>query len=116
MTHFIDGPATNVSLCLTRSPLFLRVVKQATDWDALDQVSDEPDPKEQIWVYVRDGSGNNSVHIKFGGKDKAKSGWYKVARYRFYSVQPGELILRDRTRWQAWCGLENLKLKIQKVK
>lgn len=55
MTKFTDGPAAHVLLELSRSPLFLRVVKDTTyatavckkdrrEWDALDQLEDSTRP------------------------------------------------------------------------
>ena len=54
-TRFIDGPAKGVVLDLERTPHYLRVVhdSETWQWDALDQLDDEPKPTETIFVYRR---------------------------------------------------------------
>lgn len=110
MTRFMDGPAEGRVLMLKRAPLFLRAVRKRTliegqgEWDALDQLTDTPEPDEEIIAYRRHRR-PGWVHINTGRKPGG--GFYTVAEYRVVPAQPDDATLRDRARWQAWV-LDNL--------
>lgn len=94
MTSFLNGPAKGKSLMLHRSPLFLRVVEKAEEWDALDQVNDSPAAGETIHVYER---------TYKGGKAKSASGCYPLAHYRLHDNPPPIETQRDTALWRQWC-------------
>ncbi|RJP48772.1 MAG: hypothetical protein C4586_08655 [Anaerolineaceae bacterium] len=100
MTHFEDGPAKGETLMLKRSPIFLRVVEVNGQWDALDQLDDEPAPHEKIYAYERIGE-PGMVHINAGRK--GNSGWYPMAAYRFITDQPTDSAMLDSEAWRQWC-------------
>lgn len=98
MVKFLDGPAEGQVLALRRAPLLLRVVRdQAGEFDALDQLEDEPREGEAITVYRRIGEAAR-VHLKM----RKGSGWYQLAEYRVLPVQPLDQVARRREGWQAW--------------
>ncbi len=102
MTKFVDGPAAGVTLALRRSPLFLRVVRSGSDWDALDQVDDTPGPSEALFAYRRVDS-FGPVHVL--GQDKAGrrwSGWFEHADYAVCDPQPTEATMRSTLAWREW--------------
>ena len=102
MTRFLDGPAARVSLMIRRAPPFLRVVEshRKGEWDALDQVDDEPRPKETIYAYRRTKK-PGVCHIK--ATRRSASGWYPMADYSFVAEQPADEVMRSRETWRAWC-------------
>ena len=55
MITFFDGPAAGQVLACRRAPVFLRVVKSRTKWDALDQPGDTPNPGEHLYAYLLPG-------------------------------------------------------------
>lgn len=102
MIKFTGGPAEGEFLALRRAPLYLRVVRcPCGEFDALDQTRDGPKANEQVFVYRRTGRAAH-MHLCFGGKRKAASGWYAVAEYAFVEDQPPESVVRDRAAWRAW--------------
>lgn len=112
MTTIHDGPAQGAKLTLQRSPIFLRVVrKPGGEWDALDQLTDEPAPDEEIHVYRRIGE-PTTAHID--GRDpktgKRYGRWMSFAEYRLHPEQPGDAQARLRSSWQEWCNEQGAKL------
>lgn len=69
---FEDGPAEEAPmLLLHRCPLYLRVVRGIDGkWDALDQLDDDPDLGETIYIYRRNST--RAGHIK--GRTRGTSG------------------------------------------
>lgn len=104
MISFLDGPAAGESLALHRAPKLLRVVRtRKGEWDALDQLDDEPKPSEQIFVYRRrDDLPISRLHLLCGRGRNSGSGWYWTASYSVLEVQPGEHDTRTTAAWQAW--------------
>lgn len=99
MTRFVDGPAAGKTLLLKRAPLFLRAVQTASgEWDALDQLDDEPQAGEHIYVYQRSGPPLRA-HINFGRRG---CGFFEGGEYRLAAAQPPDDVLRDRVSWRAW--------------
>lgn len=103
MLTFLDGPAYGVrGLSITRAPLFLRVVRGPTGWDALDQLSDSPTADEVIYVYRKKGSAGR-VHTLEQTKNGSRRGtWHVLANYEHYPDAPAEEVLRDSALWSAW--------------
>ena len=104
MIEFIDGPAVGQSLALHRAPKLLRVVRSRQgEWDALDQLNDEPKLSEQIFVYRRrDDLPISKYHLLCSGRAKRATGWYWRASYSAIEPQPGEHDIRDTAAWRAW--------------
>lgn len=100
MIRFTDGPAIGVCLRLRRAPLYLRVARSRVARDALDQLDDEPKPRERITVYVRVTLGHRT-HIK--STRSGASGWYANASYRMVADQPGDEVVRGTEKWREWC-------------
>jgi len=101
MTSFEDGPAKGRTLCLKRSPKYLRVVQdmRTMNFDALDQGTDTPEKAETIYAYVLfEHLGN--CHINRGGKG---SGFYPICKYKLFPSQPLDEIMRSNSMWQQWC-------------
>lgn len=116
MTHFLDGPAKGQALMLRRAVMLLRVTRKrfalethpephqkADQFDALDAPEDTPTQSEEVFVYVNTGASNGTCHMRFGGNQKHRSGFYAMAEYRLYDVQPDDEIMRDNDKWRAWC-------------
>lgn len=101
MTKFTDGPAARESLMIRRAPPYLRVVvTRCGKWDALDQLDDQPKPKEQIYAYRRTKK-LGMCHIK--ASKRSASGFYPIAEYAFIEPQPPEEVMRSTEQWRAWC-------------
>ncbi|HXJ12700.1 MAG TPA: hypothetical protein VNH19_10545, partial [Candidatus Limnocylindrales bacterium] len=88
---------------------FLRVVRDPTfaiaickkgreEWDALDQVTDSPQPHEKIFVY-RKVADHGMVHICAG---RGRGGYFAHAEYELYQPQPHEDAVRRNEDWQTW--------------
>lgn len=101
MINFLDGPANGQRLMLRRAPIFLRVELKNGKWDALDQISDEPQQGALLYVY-RLASEVGTCHMNFG---RGKGGWYSIADYRYYGDdrQPPETVMQDLSQWHTWC-------------
>jgi hypothetical protein len=99
LTTFENGPAHDAKLMLRRSPYFLRVTYDGKDYDALDQLSDTPEPGETIHLY-RITAAPNWCHIRAtkGG------GMYSMGNYQFVTPQPPDAIMRDNEAFAKWCG------------
>ncbi len=104
MITFLDGPAEQGAkgLLLRRAPLFLRVTRNHKgEWDALDQLTDQPSMTEDIFVYRRV-EYHASVHLC---RSRA-SGTFQIATYRYLDQQPPDDVLRSISKWQAWAKAE----------
>lgn len=104
MIRFRDGPAKEALLMLKRAPLFLRVVFNTLkqEWNALDQLTDKPDPGEVIFVYRRVGEPSYAM-IDWTERGRRVGGKFAGANYRHVAEQPDDATVRDQTRWQEWC-------------
>lgn len=102
MTTFQDGPAAGVILGLQRAPKYLRVVRQkfADDpkWDALDQLTDRPEPNEEVFAY-RLVEYRGHVHVC---RRPTGSGYFAMATYAHIEQQPPVDVLRNTAKWQRW--------------
>lgn len=104
MLRFLDGPAAGKTLTCTRAPIYLRVVEDADGtFDALDQLTDVPEPGERIHVY-RMAEDHGMVH--YDGRDKQGRRFGRTeqcADYRLNPEQPDDATVRDTALWRAWC-------------
>lgn len=104
MVTFLDGPAARECLMLRRAPLYLRVTfnprAKGDQWDALDQLTDEPKPHEQIHVYRREGPGRR-MHLNC--RPRSAGGIYAAAEYRIIDNPPPEATVRSTEAWRLWC-------------
>ena len=118
MTKLIDGPAAGQSLMLRRATVLLRVTQKRLEcgigdpggFDALDQPEDTPHPDELIFVYVNTHQRSGNCHLRYGGNKKHLSGFYAMAEYKLYEVQPADEIMRDNEKWRAWCEEQRPRL------
>lgn len=102
MIRFIDGPASGQILNLMRCPLLLRVTRDAAgNFDALDQLDDEPRLDESIFVY-RLAEGPTRVHFLLGNPRRCE--WRLKAAYKLESVQPPDGVMRDCDAWRRWAN------------
>lgn len=109
MTRFLSGPAAGRTLALRRAPRFLRVVECAGNFDALDQLDDQPELTETIHVYEIKGEPGR-MHIYSRGP--TPSGWYAVADYEFLPDQPADAEVRTTEAWRAWTLARGLKKRV----
>ncbi len=104
MTTFIDGPAKDSPfLLLRRAPHFLRAVRSRgqsapREWDALDQLDDEPRETEEIYAYEMVGE-PTYCHINA----RNRGGVYRGGKYKLVDPQPEEAIMRNAVSWREWC-------------
>lgn len=84
---------------LKRSPVFLRVVEEFGNFDALDQLEDEPKDTEKIYAYRVFGS-VGACHINRAG---GRGGFYTMADYKFIPQQPSDAVMRNDSMWGDWC-------------
>lgn len=94
MTTFIDGPAKGQVLQLKRAPIFLRVVQNGCSFDGLDQIGDEPEETEIIYVY--------QIMERPAGHVSTAKGTYPIARYRLFDPQPLDSQIRQDHAWKGW--------------
>lgn len=123
MTRFLDGPATGQTMMLRRAVIFLRVtrkkfalaenVSRTEKFDALDAPDDTPAADEELFCYKNTGKEGGNVHIRFGGNQKRRSGFYAIAEYALYPDQPPDEVMRDNTRWREWCKQQALAHNIK---
>jgi hypothetical protein len=108
MTSFISGPAAGQVLPLRRAPIMLRVVRSPNGvWDALDQIDDEPKPREAIFVYRLT---KEPTYMHLCMRPRSGSGFYAMAEYGFLLDQPAEMHLRTSQAWRDWCDLNHDRL------
>jgi hypothetical protein len=94
MTTFIDGPAKGEVLHLKRAPKFLRVTQNGLVFDGLDQLGDEPEETELIYVY--------QICEPVAGMITTTRGVFPIARYRHVQPQPEDHQVRLTHCWRAW--------------
>lgn len=111
----LDHPAYGAPLRLERLPLFLRFVYRprrcgrGVQWDALDQLDDEPQAEETVIAaqLVRRGT----LHIDRVVRGQRVGSWHQAVQYHLCDPQPPENVKRDREKWQAWCQAQYEQLK-----
>lgn len=98
MIKLHGGPAAGTYM-VKRAPVFLRAVTTPSgENDVLNMPEDEPDDKEHVSVYRREGE-SQTVHLNLSGKG---SGFYESAEYHHIPDADGEQ-LRETTAWRVWC-------------
>lgn len=103
-------------LLLQRTPVFLRFTLDGKDqWDALDQLDDEPRPDEQVVVAKL--AGTTSLHIDRVVNRRRVGEWIKMLDYEPLAEQPPDEVVRDTVKWRAWCEaqMENKHGAVQAV-
>jgi hypothetical protein len=103
VTKFEDGPAAGVMLALRRSPLYLRVVRDAEGkFDALDRLDDEPAAGEALFAY-RLVKSDGVVHLSMTDRRGRRcGGFYAMAGYAVVEDQPPDEVMRDTEKWREW--------------
>lgn len=97
-------------LLLQRTPVLLRFTLAGKDqWDALDQLTDEPRADEQVIVGRM--VGKTSLHIDRVVNRRRVGEWIKMLDYEPLAEQPADEIVRDTAKWRAWCETELAKEK-----
>jgi hypothetical protein len=88
-------------LDLERTPRYLRVVhdSETWQWDALDQLDDEPKPTEKIFVYRR---GELARGFACRGRRGGGCRTFIDAEYSCLPVHPADADLRDNGKWRKW--------------
>lgn len=84
MIPTFDGPAAGEHLPIERAPRYLRVTQNGITFRALDQLDDEPEETEIIYVYHLTGS---------------RSG---IPRYTYLPNQPADPLVRKDYEWRGW--------------
>lgn len=108
--NFTNGPAGTTILQLRRYPVMLRVVCGPAGIDALDQLDDQAEPDERIYVY-RLMERPASCHIDGVRNGRRFGEWTKIARYEVLpDGAPDDAVLRDNEKWMAWCNDNFAKL------
>jgi hypothetical protein len=107
MITFFDGPAAGQVLACRRAPVFLRVVKSRTKWDALDQPGDTPNPGEHLYAYLLPGK-PEWMHLRMS--PRSLSGNYPRAQYSYLPDQPDQEVMRDAARWANWIAANGPRL------
>lgn len=106
MIRFLDGPAFGQALMLHRAPLYLRAVfgprKKKEQWDALDQLDDEPKAGELVTVYRRVGPASACM-VDWSQGGRRRGGRFAMAAYQVVAEQPDDATARDTQSWRAWC-------------
>jgi hypothetical protein len=72
-------------------------------YDALDQPEDTPTAEEELFAYKNTGKRDGTCHMRFGGNQKHRSGFYAMGEYALYQPQPSDEVMRDTDKWRAWC-------------
>lgn len=102
----LNHPLFRGILSLRRVPKFLRftctgIASCARNWDALDQLDDEPELHEQLLAGVFKSSGKMHIDRTVGGRRVGE--WRTTVEYDVVDPQPLAALMRDRQQWQEWC-------------
>lgn len=103
MTTFTNGPAKGQTLLLRRSPVYLRVVFDSRNFDALDQPDDEPRRNERVYIYELQ---ETKGHVFLDGP-KCR-GCFAIASYSMVLNPPNEATMRDTDAWAQWCATRGM--------
>lgn len=105
MQTYIDGPAQDHITQGQRIPILLRVVHSNKGFDCLDQLDDEPEPAEQIWVY-RLAKPPTTAMVDWSDKKtgRRRGGCQQMGSYAILPDQPDDGVLRNTAKWRAWCA------------
>lgn len=102
----LNFPTFRGSLSLRRAPKYLRFTCRghsscSRNWDALDQLDDEPEPGEELIAAVLKSRG--SIHLDRVVKGRRVGEWHETAEYEPCAKQPSQKVMRDRKSWHEWC-------------
>lgn len=103
---FLTHQLFRTALSLKRTPKYLRfackgLASCSRNWDALDQLDDEPEAGEQlIAARLKD---RGTMHLDRVVKGRRVGEWHDTATYEPVEPQPGQEVMRDREQWRAWC-------------
>jgi hypothetical protein len=79
-------------------------------FDALDQLEDEPEKTEQLFVYILRGEVGRAF-IDGTDKNGRRTGWMTmIADYYFFPDQPADEAMRVTKNWRAWTEEQGKKL------
>lgn len=101
------------SLRLKRAPKYLRFCVKpgrcghSQEVDALDLLEDEADPRETLYAAILVERGTMHLDMVEHGRRVGK--WYDTAEYRLLDPQPEDAVMRDNSKWQAFCYAEHAK-------
>lgn len=114
----LNFPLFRGSLSLRRVPKYLRFTCRgigscSRQWDALDQLDDEPEPGEKLFAAVL--ASQSSVHLDRTVRGRRVGEWIPTASYDLVPNPPAQEILRDRAQWQQWCVDQEAKSKEKKT-
>ena len=116
MIRSLDGPAAETTLQLARTPILLRVVVGRLNGkvDALDQLDDQAEADEAIYVYRLVGEPMRGfVDGTRGGRRCGRP--FVSATYRLHEPQPDEGLLRDNALWREWCEAVRYEVLAQRA-
>lgn len=115
MTRFEDGPAKGQTLMLKRAPFLLRVTRKKllgdVLFDALDQLTDEPTPDEELFAYEL--TARPGWSFVDGSKTR---GLYAIGLYKLCEPQPSDEEMRSNSAWSAWCNTEENQFRYNQLK
>jgi hypothetical protein len=120
--RFVDGPAAGVHLSLCSCPILLRVVRRqrlpdAAQWNGLDQRDDKPEMDDQIFLYCRKEEGQwfyvDGRDAKTG-KRFGRTDW--LVDYFHVADAPPDEVLRDTSKYHAWCEANKDRFLPKEVK
>ncbi len=95
------GPAQG-AYSVGRAPLFLRAVASPSgQTDVLDQLDDEPRPREKISIYRRTSTPDQVGIVFICGRGRSGSGPSVSAQYEHLPDVDGEAF-RETEAWRAW--------------
>lgn len=102
----LNHPLFRVILSLKRVPAYLRftvkwIARCTREWDALDQLDDQPLPDEMIFVGRLAKKG--SMHLDRTVNGRRIGEWFQTADYEPVAEQPPDDVLRDNAKWAEWC-------------
>ena len=95
------GPADG-AYAVTRAPLFLRaLVSPSGKTDVLDQLDDEPRPRERVSVYRRTTTPDQIGVVFICGRSRSASGPSVSAAYEHLPDVDGQAV-RETAAWRSW--------------
>lgn len=89
MITLLDGPEAGITLSVTRTPRFLRIIHNGAHIAALDELDQQPEETEIIYIYQRIGPLPAAAQCP-------------AADYQFYHSQPPDRRARHPYGWESW--------------
>ena len=98
----LDGGPADGAYAVGRAPLWLRaVVSPSGKTDVLDQLEDEPKPRESISVYRRTTIADQVGFVRFCGRGRGRGFASVSAEYEHLPEVDGGAF-RETEAWQTW--------------